>query len=159
MSDNCTVPQKRLGLKVMISVRKTIAYLLVLALPLSAWAAAGTPCTQNSGTDTGGQIGMVDAHAHHDAGPPTSDGSVDVLEGHAAHHAAADKDSESTPAECPCCDGCDTVCVLTSCSPVALSTTSYPTALTGTDTHYLRADAFRDGPPPHVLFRPPIVSV
>lgn len=140
----------------MKSVRKTIAYLLVVTLPLSAWAGIGAPCTQNSAPESAAQAVMVDAHAHHAAVQSAEDGST----GHpASHHAAADANADTSQAECPCCDDCQTACVLSSCSPVALGTTSGLVALSGADKHLPSADAFRNGPPPHVLFRPPILTV
>lgn len=142
----------------MKSLRKSIAYLLVLTLPLSAWAGGG-PCTQNFSSKSGAEAVIVDAHAHHGADQTSNNESTGLSNGHPAHHAAADANTDAGQAECSCCDDCESACVLSSCSPVALTTPSGLIDFSGADKHLPSADAFRNGPPPHVLFRPPIVSV
>lgn len=139
--------------------RKYIAYLLILVMPLSAWASAGIPCTQNTETPSVSETQVVDPHAHHAAGGATIESHSSESAGHAGHSAMAASGDESTPVDCPCCDDCAAMCVLSSCSPVALTTVSDAMAFNASETLLPQSDAFRVGPAPHVLFRPPIYSV
>lgn len=140
-------------------VHKYVAYLLIVVLPLSSWASTEVPCAQIAGTKTAIETAMANTHADHHATASAANESADVSPRHAAHYAAAGGNPDSGAAECPCCDDCETACVVSTCSPVALTTPSLPIAFGGADKHLPSADAFRNGPPPHVLFRPPILSV
>ena len=147
--------------------RKYIAYLLIAIMPLSAWASAGAPCAQTMSQIAGSETQAVDPHAHHGSGAASTEHNnhdKNGSAGHASHQASAATDDQSTaeqapPAECPCCDDCVAMCVLSSCSPVALTNTSATLANSGSETLFAKTDAFRVAPPPHVLFRPPIYSV
>jgi hypothetical protein len=143
----------------MNSVRKYIAYLLVLTLPLSAWASGGMPCASSSAPETViSSTSSDDPHAHHrSVDHPASHGEHETMAAHAGHQMTPN--DESTPVDCPCCDDCATACVSSGCSLVALATASDVMMFTSSDRHLPSADAFLDGPPPHVLFRPPIFSV
>jgi len=144
----------------MKSSRKYIAYFLILVMPLSAWASVGTPCAQNTEMPDVSATQMVDPLAHHhDTHSTTAEIQSSESAGHAGHSTSAASGDESTLADCPCCDDCAAMCVLTSCAPVALTSGSAALAFNGNETLLPQSDAFRVIRTPDALFRPPIYSV
>lgn len=124
--------------------RKHLIWLLMMALPLSSLAIAAAPCVQD-GEPSPAQETIVDAHAQHGSG------------NHGAHDQTRDaQDDESALVECPCCDHCVTVCVMSGCGVVAFNADSAGLSLEADSPSVPRTDVFRLGPTPHPLFRPPI---
>ena len=121
----------------MIRARKHIGCLVMLVLFLSSWASAAAPCAQ-----------QADA----------SDMSKVVEADHSAHHAGSGSAEESDSGDCPCCSGCESMCVMSGCTPGVLSSEQDLPALNAGYAHFPQVDAFRSGPPPHVLYRPPIFA-
>ena len=124
--------------------RKHVIWLLMMALPLSSLAIAAAPCVQD-GEPSPAQETIVDAHAQHGSGH------------HGAHDQTRDaQDDESALVECPCCDHCLTMCVMSGCSSAAIASESREFLPDAVSSSISLTDIFRVGPTPHPLFRPPI---
>jgi len=122
---------------------KYLACLIAFVLPLSVWAETGKTCAEIAATEESEPAALTDVHAHHND----------------SNAAGVGTDSDADPSACPCCDDCEASCFLSGCSPGVLSKTSDRMTFMIADTHLKQSLAYRDGPPPHVLFRPPILSV
>ncbi len=132
---NCTRERARLGR--VIRARKHIGCLVMLVLFLSSWASAAAPCAQQADASDMSQVVEAD---------------------HSAHHAGSGSAEESDSGDCRCCNDCESMCVMSGCNLVALSGAQDILALNAGYAHFPQVDAFRTGPPPHVLYRPPIFA-
>ena len=150
---------ERATLKTVNRLRKYVACLLVLTLPLTAWAGVGAPCEQISDSVVPAQTLARDAHAHHREAAGTGGGEQSRISMDRSAHHGAESSNPSSKNGCPCCDGCETPCALSSCSPVAMAIALNAPVFTGGESHARQVDELRAGPFPHVLYRPPIFSV
>ena len=135
-------------------MRRHIICLMLMALPLSSQAGAAAPCVQENEPSTA-QETVIDAatrygRVHHGSHGQTQDGQEILPD----HHVAQGEDS--APVDCPCCDHCVTMCVMSGCGVVAFNADSAGLSLEADSPSIPRTDLFRLGPTPHPLFRPPI---
>lgn len=150
----------------MARARKYIAYVLILVLPTSAWAGTSAPCEQVSKPSASTVNALSDPHANHNRHNPTH-GEAEMSQGamdHAGHHVGMNhgnqqQDDNGTPIDCACCDDCAVMCVLSGCGVIAISVSPVVFPNAASTLRLLLADVFRRGPPLHVLYRPPILSV
>lgn len=156
----------------MTRARKYTVYVLILVLPISAWAGPGAPCEQVSEPSVLPASAPLNPHANHSRHSPshdnTSHGEADVSHGtmdHAGHQAGMNHNNQrqgndDTSSECPCCDDdCAAMCVLSGGGVIAISASPVVFPNAASTLRLLLAEVFRRGPPPHVLYRPPILSV
>lgn len=138
----------------MNAARGHIICLLLMVLPLSSWGSLAMPCGQD-GEPLPIRETVVDTHAHHGSAQLGSPARMQDPQDSAPYHHATQGD-DSALLDCPCCNNCATMCVLSGCSPAAITSMS-PELLLGRDEPGIPlADAFRVSPTPHSLFRPPI---
>jgi hypothetical protein len=115
-------------------------------------------CTQETGNAVA-TTAATDVHTgHHGTTSSTGIDESSFAAGHAAHQGNTDTEAPLDAGSCPCCDGCDMPCVLSTSGTVVLSGPVGYIVLSGADTRIPRKESFREGPSPHVLFRPPIFS-
>ena len=138
----------------MNAVREHIICLLLMALPLSSWASPAMPCGQD-GEPLPIRETVVDPHAHHGSTQHGSPARMHDSQDSASYHHAAQVD-DSAPVDCPCCNNCATMCVLSGCNPAAITSASLELLLGRDDPGMPLADAFRVSLTPPPLFRPPI---
>ena len=138
----------------MNAVRGHIICLLLIVLPLSSWAGLAMPCGQD-GEPLPIRQTVVDTHVHHGSarlGWPAR--MQDPQDSTSYHHAAQGDDS--VPVDCPCCDTCASMCVLSGCGLATITAESRELSLDVDGSSMQLADLFHVGPAPHPLFRPPI---
>ncbi len=112
----------------------------MIVIPISPWAGAVVPCTQDSAPALMQQSDAVDAHAHHEFGQ---------------HDLVAEANKPIT-VECECCGDCATLCAPGAGATMALVTESPDNFFSGNGAGILLLDSFHASPVPHPLFRPPI---
>ena len=133
---------------------KPVIWLLLIALFVSSSAVAAT--SRIVGVEQAAtQMSVVDAHAQHGSAQHGSQSQPQDTQETTSHHYVA-QDDDSAPADCPCCDNCATMCVLSGCGPAAITSVSPEFLLGRDDPGVPLADAFRVSPTPRSLFRPPI---
>ena len=141
----------------MIAMRRHIICLILLALPLSSLAGPAVPCIQDNGQpstrETVIDAGTGHGSVHHGSHSQAHDGQEIPSDYH------AEQGEVSAAVDCPCCDDCATICVLSGCNPAAITSVSPGISLGCDDPGIPLADAFRVSPTPHSLFRPPIPIV
>ena len=137
-----------------IGCARHIICLLLMVLPLSSWASLAMPCGQG-GEPVPIRDTVMETHAHHGGAQLVSPARMQDPQDSASFHHAAQGDN-SAPVDCPCCDNCATMCVLSGCSPAAITSVSPEFFLRPDDSGIPLADTFRVSPTPHSLFRPPI---
>ena len=138
----------------MIAMRGHVIFLLLMALPLSSLAGAAAPCIQDNG-QSGTQETVIDAETGHGRVHHGSHGQAQDVQEIVSDHDAA-QGADTAPIDCPCCDYCLTMCVMSGCSVAAVNADSRGLSLAADDPSVPRPDFFRVGPTPHPLFRPPI---
>lgn len=138
----------------MYFVRGHIICLLLMVLPLSSWASPAMPCGQDSEPLPIRET-VVDTHTHHGSAQHRSPARIQDPQDSASYHHAA-QGHDSAPVDCPCCGNCATMCVLSGCNPAAINLVSPELLLGRYNPGIPLADAFRVGPTPHPLYRPPI---
>lgn len=121
-------------------VRRHIVFVLMLVIPISSWAGAVVPCTQDSEPALMQQSDAVDAHAHHETG----------------QHDLVAEAEKPIAVDCECCGDCATMCALAAGATMASVTESPDYFFSGNGAGILLLDSFHAGPVPHPLFRPPI---
>ena len=147
-------PPQRTTLDAMIAMRRHFVCLLLLALPLSSLAGPAVPCIQDNGQPSSRET-VIDAgtghgSVHHGSHGQAHDGQEILSDYHAA------QGEDSAPVDCPCCDHCVTMCVMSGCGVVATNIDSSDLSLEADGSSVPWTDRFRVGPTPHPLFRPPI---
>ena len=98
---------------------------------------------------------VVDADAQHGSvqrGPQSP--PQDAQQTTSYHHVA--QGDESASPDCPCCDHCVTMCVMSGCDLAAITAESRGPSRDVDRSSMRPTDLFRVGPAPHPLFRPPI---
>ncbi len=138
----------------MNDMRKLVIWLLLTALPVSSLAGGTTSCIQG-GEQAPTQKTVVDAHAQHGGaqhGPQNQPQDPQQTTSH--HHVAQGDDSASV--DCPCCDHCVTMCMMSGCGLATITAESRELSLDVDGSSMRLTDLFHVGPAPHPLFRPPI---
>jgi len=138
----------------MNDMRRPVIWLLLIALSVSSSAGAATSCIRG-GEQAATQMTVVDAHARHAIAQHGSHSQPQDAQETTSHQYLVQSD-DSVPADCPCCDNCATMCVLSGCSPAAINSVSLEFLLGRDDPGIPPADASRVSLTPHSLFRPPI---
>ena len=141
-------------LQAMNDMRRPVIWLLLIALSVSSSAGAATSCIRG-GEQAATQMTIVDTHARHGSAQHGSHSQPRDAQETTSHHDLVQGD-DSAPADCPCCDNCATMCVLSGCSPAVITSVSPERLLRRDDPGIPLADAFHLSPTPHPLFRPPI---
>lgn len=138
----------------MNDVRKKAIWLLLIGLPLSSVADAFGSCVEDS-EQPPTQEAVVDAYARHGSSRHDSTVRTQNTQDSTAHYQIAQGD-ESAPIDCPCCDHCVSMCVMSGCGVVAISAEPSEHLFAVDRPSNPHSDHFRAGPAPHPLFRPPI---
>ena len=138
----------------MNDMRNLVIWLLLIALPVSSLAGGTTSCIQG-GEQAPTQKTVVDAHAQHGGAQHGSQSQPQDAQESTSHHHVAQGDG-SVPVDCPCCDHCVSMCVLSGCSLAAFTAESREASPDVDGLSIRLTDLFRVGPAPHPLFRPPI---
>ena len=138
----------------MNDMRKPVTWLLLIALFVSSSAVAAT--SRLVGVEQAAtQISVVDAHSQHGSAQHGSQSTPQDAQETYAHHYVV-QGGDSAPADCPCCDNCATMCVLSGCSPAVMTSGPLEFSIGRDDSGILLAAAMRASPTPRSLFRPPI---
>ena len=135
-------------------MRKLAIWLLLIALPVSSLAGAATSFSQGD-EQALTQETVVDADSQHGSvqrGPQSP--PQDAQQTTSYHHVA--QGDESASPDCPCCDHCVTMCVMSGCDLAAITAESRGPSRDVDRSSMRPTDLFRVGPAPHPLFRPPI---
>lgn len=135
-------------------MRKLAIWSLLIALPVSPLAGAATSCSHGDEWALT-QETVVDAHALHGSAQHGPQSQPQDAQGTTSHHHVARGD-EPVPGDCPCCDQCVTMCVMSGCGLAAITAESREPSLDVDSSSIRLTDLFRVGPAPHPLFRPPI---
>lgn len=145
---------ERPTLQATIDMRKLAIWLLFIALPVSSLAGAATSCI-HGGEQAPARVTVIDAHARHGSAQQSSQSQPQDAQETTFHHHVAQGD-ESAPSDCPCCDHCVTMCVMSGCGLAVITAESREFSLDVDGSSMRLTDLFRVGPAPHTLFRPPI---
>lgn len=145
---------ERPTLRPMITIRRHIICILLLVLPLSSLAGVPTSCIQDGEPSLAHEVvvdaGALDGGVHHGSRSQTQDEQVTASHQHIA------QGDDAAPVDCPCCDHCVTMCVMSGCGVVTINADSPDLSLDTDGPSVPPPDLFRVGPTPHPLFRPPI---
>lgn len=141
----------------MLRIRQLIAGLLALSFFASSFASATGPCVRTLGA---AQDLAAHTTTHFDSGSRADSGQQSaIVPDHVAHQTDIVHETESSDEDCPCCDGCESMCALSAFTPVALVGPPQAVTVRCGCARLSQVDALNLGPPPHVLFRPPILPV
>ncbi len=133
-------------MKVMCTI---LVVLLGIASPLSLWADAIFPCTQQDQPQS--RAIVVDESTHHEMAEYS--GHISAHETNLHHDGSNSSDSSTT--DCVCCGGCVSVCASSACVVSAVGTQSLGAVFDNQSQAIPAANRFHSDPEPDALFRPP----
>lgn len=124
----------------MKSVRRSLIYVLLLALPLSSWAGSVVPCAQESAPLPIQEVVAGSDHARHSN----------------RHHEPAAPDQDAASRDCSCCGDCSTMCPSSGSTPAVITSKLPGPSCAGDHQENMLVDLIYTTLIPFPLFRPPI---